>query len=198
MEYLNFFDYIENIENKNVFNYICELGAQLNDFERNDARMILNDLSLNGRDDYWICIAFIRILGKGSFSQWKYLLNYEPFIKENDWLYDTYEKKTLKEKIQDLDLYVGYGAKDVNFTDEESNDLTILYDISTSNNVDLNDYKDFINYYFYKFYLTDECLKTSLEIIYYSSGENAKFKKWYRGLSVGEKRDLINAGLLKS
>ena len=101
-------------------------------------------------------------------------------------------------KIQDLDLYVGYGAKDVNFTDEESNDLTILYDISTSKNVDLNDYKDFINYYFYKFYLTDECLKTSLEIIYHSSGENNKFKKWYRGLSVWEKRDLINAGLLKS
>ena len=52
MEYSNYFDYIENIENKNVFNYICELGAQLNDFERNDARMILNDFIQEEIVDY--------------------------------------------------------------------------------------------------------------------------------------------------
>jgi len=175
-DYLGF---LKDIENKTVHNYINELGAQLSDFERDEARLILNDLFLSGRDDCWICIALIRILGKGSFTQWKYLLMYEPFIEETDIIYNLCKKTRVEKKLKELDFYCGYIGEEYfkGLSEEDDNNLEILADMSISEDRISNyePFKEVINYYFYRFYLNADVIKRYLEDIKYNNKNYKSF-----------------------
>lgn len=191
-----------NVETKTVHNYINELGAKLSNYERDDARLILNDLFLNGRDDYWICIAFIRILGKGSFSQWKYLLNYEPFIKETDAIYKYYIKDMKPyERLKELDNYCAFGWDSERFKDISEDDDENLYilvnELLDEDKNTLNDYSDIIDYYFYKYYLTEDMIKAHLQVIYYAKDEPTPFDIYYENMSDEERAQWIKDGWLR-
>ena len=192
----------QNIENKTIHNYINELGTKLSDYERDDARFILNYLYLNGRDDYWICIAFIRILGKGNFSQWKYLLNYDPFIKETDEIYRYYIKNMKPyERLKELDSYCGFGWDSERFKDiseEDDDNLCILVnDLIDKDKDTLNNYTDIIDYYFYKYYLSADMIKTHLQVIYYAKDELTPFDIKYKNMSDEERAQWIKDGWLR-
>lgn len=196
-------DYIDDkndeefyLENKGVHDLINEYGARLDEYEKDDARMILNQLYLDGYDDYWICIALTRILDKGSFSQWKYLLKYDDFIKENDFFYN-YEKDTsLTNMLNILGDFVAYSLISIPY--KEENDIMFMYNTLTCLNPtdDINRYKNPIEYYYYKYYLSAENIYYTLK--YEKNKENKMFEKWYRGISDGEKRKYIEMGLLQS
>ena len=175
-DYLSF---LENIENKSVHNYINELGAQLNNFEREDARIILNDLILSGRDDYWICIALIRILGKGNFSQWKYLLKYDPFIEETDIIYNLCKKTRVEKKLKELDFYSGYIGDEMfkGLSDEDNTNLEILADMAISDDKISNyeTFREIVDYYFFRFYLNANVIKRYLEDIKYNNKNYKSF-----------------------
>lgn len=193
----------ENI--KSVHSYINELGSSLDELERDDARMILNDLYLNGRDDYWICFALIRIMGKGSFSKWKYLLYYDDFIKENDYLYKDYVSMSITEKENLLsEIYAYCSDTDAfkNLSPEEEEELDFISNLFDCDEEYLNQYKDTIEYYYFKYCMSADGIKSILRITLYPTKREKegtkKFEKWVRGLSVAEKHDLINRGWLKS
>ena len=198
-DYLN---YLVNPENKTVHNFINELGAQLNDFERNEARLILNDLYLNGRDDYWICIAFKRILGKGSFLQWKYLLNYEPFIKENDSIYNEYvTEMTLHKMLKELDCYCGFCwdsiCKDMSAEDDANIETLSQLSIGCEE-YKLTNFKDIIEYYFFKYYLNLEMIKAHLTVSYYAKNEPTPWDIAYSKLTDEESAQLIKDGWIRA
>lgn len=67
---------------KDIHTLINELGARLNDEDRDEARIILNYLYLDGYDDLFICIALIKVLERGDFKRNKYLFSYQPFLNE--------------------------------------------------------------------------------------------------------------------
>ena len=134
---------------------INELGARLDDYERYDAMMILNSLYQNGYSDLWICIALGRILEKGSFNQWKFLLYYDDFIKENDFLERYFLNISLKDKLKEIDCSIGFN-KDIDIPDEEIDYLNENYIYpSWENELNYDDAKDEIEYYYSKYYFLD-------------------------------------------
>ena len=70
------------METKDLHTLINELGARLNDEDKLEAIMILNQLYLDGYDDLFISIALIRILAREDFDRNRYLFSYQPFIDE--------------------------------------------------------------------------------------------------------------------
>lgn len=195
-----FIDCFENRENKTVHNFINELGAQLNEDEKDMARMILNDLFLNGRDDCWICIALIRILGKGSFSQWKYLLQYQPFIEENDWLYNEYLRIPLADRLKEIDLSIGFCEElFIDLDEEDENNVEVLAELSIDRNKvsNLDSYRDIIDYYFFKVYLNPKYIRYVLELMYRNDKEITKpLDIWVNKLTETEKMLMVEEGWL--
>ena len=49
---------------KDIHDFINELGTRLEEKDKEEARMILNQLYLDGYDDLFICIALIRVLAR--------------------------------------------------------------------------------------------------------------------------------------
>lgn len=199
-EYLN---YLINPEDKTVHNYINELGTKLNDNERDEARLMLNDLYLNGRDDYWICIAFKRILGKGSFSQWKYLLKYEPFIKENDSIYNEYvAEMSIHSRLKELDSYCGFCwdsiCKDMSAEDEENIEILSQLSIGCDERHTLTNFKDIIEYYFFKYYMSLEMFKAHLTVSYYAKNEPTPWDIRYNSLTDEEREQYIKDGWIRA
>lgn len=77
---------------KDIHDFINELGARLEEKDKEEARMILNQLYLNGYDDLFICIALIRVLARKDFERNRYLFSYQPFIDEVNQLKNKYKK----------------------------------------------------------------------------------------------------------
>lgn len=67
---------------KDIHELINELGARLDENQRYEAMMILNQMFLDGYDDLFICIALIKVLARGDFDRNRYLFSYQPFIDE--------------------------------------------------------------------------------------------------------------------
>lgn len=139
----------------NIHELINQLGARLNEEEQLEAMFILNNLYLTGYSDIWVCIALSRIMKKGDFNQWKYLLKFNDFINENDCLEKEFKRNSLKEKLRDLDRAIAYN-KDIKITGEEIDYLNenLIYP-SWDNDFNFNDYKDEIEYWYMKYYFLD-------------------------------------------
>ena len=67
---------------KDIHSLINELGTRLDEIDKVEAMMILNQLYLDGYDDIFICIALIKVLSKEDFNRNRYLFCYQPFIDE--------------------------------------------------------------------------------------------------------------------
>lgn len=83
---------------KDIHELINELGARLNEEEKYDAMMILNQMYLDGYDDVFICIALIKIVVRDDFERNKYLFAYQPFLDEVKTLRDKFKKVELLSK----------------------------------------------------------------------------------------------------
>lgn len=79
---------------KDLHALINELGARLNEEDKEEAMMILNQMFLDGYDDLFIAIALIRVLAREDFSRNRYLFSYQPFIDEVNQLKIKFLKKT--------------------------------------------------------------------------------------------------------
>lgn len=77
---------------KDIHELINELGARLDEKQRYEAMMILNQMFLDGYDDLFICIALIRVLSRDDFNRNRYLFSYQPFIDETNQLKIKYKK----------------------------------------------------------------------------------------------------------
>lgn len=137
-----------------IHELINELGARLNEEERYEATIIFNNLYLNGFSDLWICIALYRIIQKGSFNQWKYLLSFDDFLEENDYLENEYMKLSLEDKIKDLDLALGYN-KDLKITNEEVDYIYDYFIYPNSINDIEEERKEEFDYYYLKYQFLD-------------------------------------------
>lgn len=140
---------------KDIHELINELGINLDENERLDAMSILNNLFLNGTSDIWICIALGRILSKGNFNQWKFLLYYDDFIKETDYLENVFIKTSLKDMLKELDCAIGFN-RDIDISEEEIEYLNENYIYPSWNNeLNYDEFKDDIEYYFMKYHFID-------------------------------------------
>ena len=139
----------------NIHELINQLGARLDEEEQLEAMYILNNLYLSGYSDIWVCIALGRILNKGSFTQWKYLLNFDDFIRENNYLEKKFMSSTLKIKLDELDRAIAYN-REIKITLEETDYLNdnLIYP-SWNSDFDFNDYKDEIEYWYMKYVFID-------------------------------------------
>lgn len=137
-----------------IHELINELGARLNEEERYEAMLIFNNLYLNGFSDLWVCIALYRIIQKGTFNQWKYLLSYDDFLEENDYLEKEYMKLSLKEKIKELDLAIGYN-KELKIDDEEVDYLNDYFIYPSMNNQIDEERAEEFDYYYLKYQFLD-------------------------------------------
>lgn len=77
---------------KDIHELINELGARLDEKQRYEAMMILNQMFLDGYDDLFICIALIKVLARDDFDRNRYLFSYQPFIDEITKLKIKYKK----------------------------------------------------------------------------------------------------------
>lgn len=93
---------------KDLHSLINELGARLNEEDKEEAIMILNQLYLNGYDDLFICIALIRVLAREDFYRNSYLFSYQPFLDETNELKEKY--KRLNELHKDMQVYYVYNS----------------------------------------------------------------------------------------
>lgn len=140
-----------------IHQLINELGAEIEDSDRYDAMMILNNLYQSGISDLWICIALGRILKKGSFYQWKYLLQYDEFVKENDYLEKVFLNTSLRDKLNEIDCAIGFN-RDIDISDDEIDYLNENYIYpSLDNELDYEEVKEEIEYYYLKYYFIDSC-----------------------------------------
>lgn len=77
---------------KDIHKLINELGARLDEKQRYEAMMLLNQMFLDGYDDLFICIALIRVLARDDFDRNRYLFSYQPFIDEVNQLKSKFKK----------------------------------------------------------------------------------------------------------
>ena len=77
---------------KDIHELINELGARLDEKQRYEAMMLLNQMFLDGYDDLFICIALIKVLARDDFDRNRYLFSYQPFLDEIAKLKIKYEK----------------------------------------------------------------------------------------------------------
>ena len=139
----------------NIHELINQLGARLDEEEQLEAMYLLNNLYLSGYSDVWVCIALSRILTKGSFSQWKYLLNFDDFIRETNYLEKEFMNSTLKNKLDELDRAIAYNGE-IKITLEETDYLNEnLIFPSWNSDFDFNDYKEEIEYWYMKYVFID-------------------------------------------
>ncbi len=161
--------------NYTIHELINELGAHLEETDRYDAMMIFNNLYLSGYSDLWICIALERILSKGKFNQWKYLLSFDDFIKENHYLEKEFTRTTLKEKVKELDRAIAFN-RELEITDEEIDYLNeVLIYPSFDKDFNYEDYKDEIDYWYMKYYFSDSIYYT-LKFLFHGTNEAGKCK----------------------
>ena len=139
----------------NIHELINEYGARLEEEERLEAMVILNNLYLSGYSDIWVCLALSRIINKGSFTQWKYLLNFDDFIRENNYLEKEFTSRTAKDKLNELDRAIAYN-RDIKITSEEIDYLSdnLIYP-SWNDEFEFNDFKDEIEYWYMKYVFID-------------------------------------------
>lgn len=131
---------------------INEMGARLESDERYEAMVLLNNLYLQGVSDIWICIALWRVLEKGSFNQWKYLLQYDEFKKENDYLEKQFISIPENKKLEELDRAIGFN-RDIDISEEEIEYLNENYIYPSWNNeLYYEEAKEEIEYYFMKYH----------------------------------------------
>lgn len=83
---------------KDLHELINEMGARLNESNRYDAMMILNQMYLDGFDDLFICIALIKVIVRDEFEKNKYLFSYQPFLDEVNALRDKFNKVKILNK----------------------------------------------------------------------------------------------------
>ena len=93
---------------KDLHSLINELGARLNEDDKVEAMMILNELYLTGYDDLWICIALIRVLARDDFKRNIYLFGYDDFIAEVNELKRKFSKT--KRLHKDFDICAIYDS----------------------------------------------------------------------------------------
>ena len=147
---------------KTLHNLINEIGARaLTDEEKEDARMILNNLALCGYSDLWICIALIKILKNDSFNNYKYLLDYQPFIDEvNE---EENKFNTISSTNKGIELsFVEDGNDDVlNDTDLEQIDL---YSDMFNDNLYQDEIDDYLDYLYMRFVYMYDLVDCNLSI----------------------------------
>ena len=96
---------------KDLHALINELGARLDEDEKEEAMMILNQLYIAGYDDLFICIALIRILAREDFYRNSYLFGYQPFLDEVNKLKIKFIK--VKDFRKDCDVCAVYDSSGI-------------------------------------------------------------------------------------
>ena len=96
------------METKDLHALINELGACLEDEDKIDAMIILNQLYLDGYDDLFICIALIRVLAREDFSRNRFLFGYQPFLDEVNKLKVKF--RNIKDVNKDLEICAVYNS----------------------------------------------------------------------------------------
>ena len=151
---------------KDIHSLINELGASLNENDKYEAMMILNNLYLSGYSDLFICIAFIRVLGRKEFNKNRYLFSYEPFISEVNALKDKFIKANSTSK--DFAVCAFYDSSSANDTDRA---LIDEYNELFNNSDDEEAIHNYLDYLYMKYCFALEVVNNNIR----------NYKKIFRG-----------------
>ena len=159
---------------KDLHELINELGARLDEDEKEEAMMILNQLYLDGYDDLFICIALIRILAREDFYRNCYLFSYQPFIDEVNKLKIKFIK--VKDFRKDCDICAVYDSSGLSDYDRA---LLDEYSDIFNNSDDEETKHNYLDYLYMKYCFSfSEILNCNIP----------KFKKIILGTNEGGKR----------
>ena len=151
---------------KDIHSLINELGASLNENDKYEAMMILNNLYLSGYSDLFICIAFIRVLEREDFNKNRYLFSYEPFINEVNILKDKFIK--IDTSAKDSAVCSFYNSSSPN-----NNDCALIdeYNELFNNSDDEEIIQNYLDYLYMKYCFALEVVNSNIR----------SYKKIFRG-----------------
>ena len=163
---------------KDIHSLINELGARLlNEEDKIEAMMILNQLYLDGYDDLFISIALISVLQREDFNRNRYLFSYQPFLDEINTLKRKYLK--IKDINKDLEICAVYNTSG-DVINEYDRALIDEYNELFNNSDDEEVKHNYLDYLYMKY-----CFSYS-EIM---NNNVIKYKKIFYGTNEGGIRD---------
>lgn len=151
---------------KDIHSLINELGASLNENDKYEAMLILNNLYLSGYSDLFICIAFIRVLEREDFNKNRYLFSYEPFINEVNALKEKFIKTNSTSK--DFAVCAFYDSSSANDTDRA---LIDEYNELYNNSDDEESIQKYLDYLYMKYCFALDVVNNNIR----------NYKKIFRG-----------------
>ncbi len=165
-----------------IHSLINELGARLDEEERIDAMMVLNNLFLRGYSDLWICIALIKIMVRQDYFRDKYLLSFESFIDEVSKLEKKFNK--LNDITKDTELSYFYDGSDRLLTVQDRAQIDEYSELFNEFG-STEEVNDFLDYLYMKYIFSySEILNCNIE----------KYKFLLHGNSVAGNRDFQEFG----